>query len=93
MTAIKRWQVLGFGEGFYRSGAKVGFELSGFIIAADPDEAFLKAVSIAKRDFPEIAQADANEFPKPVINAEEIQEAGQPSNGETDSIEVHWYAE
>lgn len=93
MTTIKRWQVLGFGEGFERSGSKMGFELSGYINAANPDEAFFKAISIVKADFPEIEQAAAKEFRKSVINAEEIYEVGEPSNSETDRIEVHWYAE
>lgn len=91
MTAMKTWQVLAIGEGFDRLGIKMSFELSGLINAPDPDNAFSKAVEIAKADFPEIKQANVIGFPRPMINSEEIQEVS--SNIETDKIEIHWYAE
>jgi hypothetical protein len=49
-----KWQVLVFGERFVREGALMGFELSGFVWADDPNLAFSKAVMLAKSQYPEI---------------------------------------
>jgi len=42
---MKKWQVLAHGERFVRGGSIMGFELSGFVAAEGPDEAFLKRLA------------------------------------------------
>jgi hypothetical protein len=89
---MKNWQVLAHGERFVRGGSIMGFELSGFVTAEGPDEAFLKAVSLARVQHPELKQAESPSFPKPVINVEEVQECSMAPASELDRVEVHWYA-
>jgi hypothetical protein len=88
-----KWQVLVFGERFVRDGALMGFELSGFVWADDPNLAFSKAVQLAKSQYPEIGQAELPTTPRPVINAEEIQECSVTCGPDQDEIEVDWYLE
>ena len=85
------WQVSARGEGFQRNGLIMGFELSGFVVAADASDAFAKALHIAKQDFVELAQAEHPEHPRAVINPEEIQEcSGAMSGHELNKINIHW---
>ena len=87
---MKTWQVLGRGEGFVHGESVLGFELSGFVLANDPNEAFEKAITLAKREWPEISQAEKEEFPRPVINVDEVvQVTGDLIVGE-DRIELFW---
>ena len=90
---MKIWQVAAQGEGFQRNGSNAAFELSGFILAATADEAFTKAVHIAKQQFVELGQAGYSDHPRAVINADEIEEfSGVPSSG-IDQVEIHWLGE
>jgi hypothetical protein len=87
---MKCWQILGFGEGFLRADKVVGFELSGFVFADTLDESFARAISLAKLDHPELAQADKIDFPRPVINAEEIYDVTGRLNVDEEGVEVIW---
>jgi hypothetical protein len=90
---MKIWQVAARGEGFQRHGSSSGFELSAFISAASPSEAFAKAVRIAKTQTIELGQAEHPGLPHAVINPEEIEEfSGTPST-EIDAVEIHWLGE
>jgi hypothetical protein len=64
---MKIWQVTIIGEGFLRQNTKMGFELGGFILAADPQSAFDKAIDLAVQDYPEIRQAENLEGKTPPI--------------------------
>lgn len=87
---MKTWQILGRGEGFIRGERVVGFELSGFVLANGPDEAFEKAITIAKRDWAEISQAEKEGFPRPVINADEVVEVTGGLIVREDQVDLIW---
>lgn len=87
---MKTWQVLGYGEGFLHAKRIVGFELSGFVFAEDANEAFEKAIALAKRDWPEISQAEKVDFPRPVINADEIVEVTGRLTVDEERVELIW---
>jgi hypothetical protein len=72
---MKIWQVLLVGEGFTRNGSACDCEISGFVEAAAVDAAVEEAVAIARKTYPELAQA-SGQFPRPVINADEVVELG-----------------
>jgi len=90
---MKTWQVLGRGEGFVHGKSTLGFELSGFVLADDPNEAFEKAITIAKREWPEISQAEKKEFPRPVINADEVVEVTGLRFVDEERVELFWDAQ
>ena len=87
---MKIWHVLGRGEGFVHDGTVLGFELSGFVSADGPNQAFEKAISLAKGEWPEISQAEKSGFPKAVINADEVGEVTGRLNVDLDRIELFW---
>ncbi|GLQ98800.1 hypothetical protein [Dyella mobilis] len=87
---MKTWQVLGRGDGFVHGESVLGFDLSGFVVAKSPYEALEKAIAIAKRDWREISQAEKKEFPRPVINAEEVVDVTGRLIIEEDRIELYW---
>jgi hypothetical protein len=87
---MKIWQVLGRGEGFIRGGKTLGFELSGFVSADGPNEAFEKAISLAEREWPEISQAETQAIPRAVINADEVQDVTGRLTVEVDRVELSW---
>ena len=90
---MKIWQVWLFGEGFHVRGMKFNCEISGVVEAESADAAAKKACGIATRTHPELSQA-AGSFPRPVINANEIQEwsGTHPQSIEVDQVELHWIA-
>lgn len=87
---MKTWQVLGRGEGFVHGESVLGFELSGLVTADGPNEAFEKAIALAKREWPEISQAENKEFSGPVINAEEVVEVTGLMTVEEERVELLW---
>jgi hypothetical protein len=93
LQKIKIWSVTICGEGFLRQNSNMGFELSGYIKATDPNEALLKAIKLAKQEYFEISQLEKEVNPKPVINAEEIQEFADAPQDEVDKIEIYWHVE
>ena len=84
---MKIWQVLGRGEGFIRDGRLLGFELSGFVSADGPNEAFEKAIFLASHQWPEIVQSDKEGL---VINADEVINVTWRLTAEIDGIELFW---
>jgi hypothetical protein len=89
------WQVIGTGEGFVRNGVRAGFDLSGFVCADDPNTAWTRAMEIARTRWPELAQADAEGFPRAVVNANEIEDASRLDldPAEVDRIAIAWEGE
>ncbi|TDS82086.1 hypothetical protein [Comamonas sp. JUb58] len=84
---MKVWEIYGEGEGFVVDGTEMAFEVSGFIEADDSNAAFAQACELAKREHPELAQA-AGPFPRPEINAMEIQEIGADLAVEVGTVQV-----
>lgn len=93
MSNMKVWSVQIRGEGFLRQNSRMSFELSGFIEAADPNDAFTKAVSLGKKQYPELNQAEKQESPRPAINGEEIVEFVNAPRSEINKVEIHWASE
>jgi NADPH-dependent glutamate synthase beta subunit-like oxidoreductase len=87
---MKLWQVLGRGEGFIRDGRIQGFELSGVVAAVDPNEAFEKAILLAKSEWPEISQSERKGSPRAVINASEVEDVTARLTVDVDRIELRW---
>lgn len=86
------WQVLGFGEGFVRSGKVESFELSGFVRASSACDAASRALSIARHQVTELTQMNDEAQRWPLINWNEIQEADALalSPEQLDKLELHW---
>lgn len=89
---MRVWQVLALGTGFIRDGIEQGCEIAGFVRADSPDDAFSKACNIAMKVHPELLQATGR-FPRPVINAEEIEELFQVDGMDIEKVEVYWVKE
>lgn len=87
---MKTWQILGRGEGFARGDRVLGFELSGFVLAAGPSEAFEKAIALARREWPEISQTEKGKFPRQVINVDEVVEVTGPLIVDEERVELFW---
>lgn len=87
---MKMWQILGYGEGFLTANREAGFCLDGFVYADSANEAFERAIALAKRKWPEIAQAEQVDLPRPVINADEIVEVKDEVNGVEEGVELLW---
>ncbi len=89
------WQVQIEGEGFAHGKVEMSFALSGNVFAENPDQAFSKAVALAKIENPELAQAE-RKYPvgvrHPVINVQEIIEINSPSNTVVEKIELVWFS-
>lgn len=83
------WQVAAVGWGFMKDGLQHDCELSGLVRANNPDEAFSKVCSIATQYSPEFQQA-TGPFPRPVINADEIQEVSETEHIGADQVELYW---
>lgn len=83
------WQVAAVGWGFMKDGVQHDCELSGLVRANNPDEAFSKVCNIAIQDHPELLQA-TGPFPRPVINADEIQEVPETQLVGADQVELYW---
>lgn len=88
--AMKMWQILGYGKGFLRANRETGFSLDGFVYAESANEAFDRAIALAKREWPEIAQVEQVDLPRPVINAGEIVEVKEEVNGVEEGVELLW---
>ena len=93
IQTMKIWQVLLLGEGFQVEGAKSNCEITGFVEAESVEAAIEKACAIATRAHPELAQV-AGPFPRPVVNADEVEELGAtfPYSVDVDQVELHWVA-
>jgi hypothetical protein len=83
------WQVAAVGWGFVKDGVQHYCELSGLVHANDPDEAFSKVCSLAMEEHRELLQA-TGPFPRPVINADEIEEVPEAWFVGADQVELHW---
>ena len=83
------WHVQIRGERFWREGHECNFELSGVVYAANPNEAFSRAVTLAQVVHPELAQVSTPRS-GPVINADEISEASGEERTVTEEIELVW---
>ncbi|MFP5392048.1 MAG: hypothetical protein ACLGI6_10990 [Gammaproteobacteria bacterium] len=86
---MSMWQVAAVGWGFMKDGGQQDCELSGLVRANNPDEAFSKVCSIAMQDYPELQQA-TGPFPRPVVNADEIQEVFETQLVGVDHVELFW---
>jgi hypothetical protein len=85
------YQVQIWGDGFFRQGKKCSFELGGIIEASTVEEAFARAVNLAKRAHPDLAQADhAPSQGGAVINVDEIEEFPNAPKSTIGKIELHW---
>ena len=89
----KFWTVTIFGSGFLRQNNRMGFELGGIVEAADPSDAVSVAVSLATQRYPELDQAKTGSIPRPVINAEEIEEFEDAPPSEINKVDVIWYVD
>ncbi len=87
---MRIWQVQLQGEGFRRNERTESFELSGFVYAPTAEDAFHAAIDLAKRQHPELAQANHPPGPGAVINAEEIQEFPSCPPPQVGTVELHW---
>ncbi len=87
---MRKWEISAYGEGFLRADKELGFFLSGFVYADNANNAFLRAVALAKQDWPEISQAEKVGFPRPVINAEEINEVTGELSGVQEGVHLFW---
>jgi hypothetical protein len=83
------WQVSAVGWAFIKGGVEQDCEISGFVRADDPDDAFSRVCAIARTLHPELLQA-GGPFPRPVINAEEVQEVPETEGRDIDKVEVYW---
>ncbi|WP_367346949.1 hypothetical protein [Stenotrophomonas bentonitica] len=69
---MRMWEISAYGERFLRADKELGFCLNGFVYADNANNALLRAIALARQDWPEISQAERVDFPRPVINAEEM---------------------
>jgi hypothetical protein len=81
---------LAVGQGFPRPEGTAGFELYGVVSAGDADAALAKAVDLAARHWPEIAQGDRTSDSEAVIHAEAIHEVALVKGMEVDVVDVSW---
>ncbi|MHA6204893.1 hypothetical protein ACXU4B_10745 [Dyella soli] len=84
------WSVLAVGQGFQRPEGTVGFELYGVVSAGDPGSALSKAIDLATRHWPEIAQGHPSSGSEAAIHAEEINEVALVPGMEVDVVDVSW---
>ena len=87
---MRIWEISAYGEGFLRANKELGFCMNGFVYADDANNAFLRAIALAKRHWPEISQAEKIGFPRPVINAEEIHEVKGELSGVEEGVDLLW---
>src|SRR5215472_13471686 len=88
----KVWQVQGFGEYFLRRGRRSNVEVSGFVRAEGPDDAWRRVIEMARDAYPEISQIDDQSIPRAVLNCDEIEDASalDLAPEQIDRIEVYW---
>ena len=83
------WRVVAVGCGFKKDGVQHDCELSGLVRADNINDAFSKTCNIAMQNHPELLQSSGS-FPRPTINAEEIQEVPEALLVGADRVELHW---
>jgi hypothetical protein len=88
----KVWQIAARGEGFVRNGLVGSFALTGFVRGVDANDAWERAIAIARSRWIEIAQSDGEGVPRAVINVDEIEDASrlQLDPALIDEVEVLW---
>jgi hypothetical protein len=84
------WSVLAVGQGFLRPEGTVSFELYGVVSACDSGSALSKAIDLATRQWPEIAQGNQASDSGAVIHAEGINEVALVPGMEVDVVDVSW---
>lgn len=87
---MRLWSVLAVGQGFLRSEGTADFELYGVVAAGDSDAALSKAIDLASRHWPEIAQGHQTSRSEAVIRAEAVNEIASVTGMEVDVIDVSW---
>lgn len=83
------WSVFAVGQGFLRPEGTASFELYGVVSACDADTALSKAVDLAARHWPEIAQG-IQTSDGAVVHAEGINEVAPVPGMEVDIVDVSW---
>ena len=83
------WRVVAVGCGFKKDGVQHDCELSGLVRANNINDAFSRTCTIAMQNHPELLQSSSS-FPRPTINAEEIQEVPEALLVGADRVELHW---
>ncbi|RDI98797.1 hypothetical protein DVT68_09805 [Dyella solisilvae] len=78
------------GQGFLRPDGTGSFELYGVVSADDSDSALSKAIDLAARHWPEVAQRHRTADSEAVIHAEEINEVAFAPGMEVDVVDVSW---
>jgi hypothetical protein len=84
------WSVLAVGQGFPRLEGTTSFELYGVVSAGDSGAALSKAIDLATRRFPEIAQGIQTAHDAAEVHAEEIKEVVLIPGMEVDVVDVSW---
>jgi hypothetical protein len=84
------WSVLAVGQGFQRPEGTASFELYGVVSACDSGSALAKAIDLATRHWPEIAQAKQTSDSNAVIHAEGLNEVALVPGMEIDVVDVSW---
>ncbi len=84
------WSVLAVGQGFARPEGTASFELYGVVSACDSGAALSKAIDLATRHWPEIAQGNQAADSEAVIHAEGINEVALVPGMEVDVVDVSW---
>lgn len=87
---MRLWSVLAVGQDFLRSEGIADFELYGVVAACDADAALSKAIDLAARHWPEIAQGHRTSHSEAVIHAEAINEVALVDGMEVDVVDVSW---
>lgn len=86
---MRTWTVLAVGGGFVHSGRPASFELYGIVQAANPNDAFTKAVELASKHWPELDPTGSSAGSK-MIDIEEINEIVPDQGTEVDVVDVSW---
>lgn len=84
------WSVLAVGQGFLRSEGIADFELYGVVAACDANAALSKAIDLATRHWPEIAQGHQTSESEAAIHVEAINEIALVAGMEVDVVDVSW---
>ena len=84
------WSVLAVGHGFQRPEGTTNFELYGVVSACDAGSALSRAIDLATRQWPEIAQGNQTSHSEAVIHAEGINEVASVPGMEVDVVDVSW---
>lgn len=84
------WSVLAVGRGFLRPEGIADFELYGVVSAYDSGGALTKAIDLAARHWPEIAQGHQTPDSGAAIHAEAIDQVALVPGMEVDVVDVSW---